>query len=223
MCKIRRHACLIAQILRSKVVIMLARTPQGSKVRNRANMPYLTSEMQQILTRVEKATGDSALVQSIHFTPTLMTFARRFVMGGCTIVTDTMLSLTAADTQLLKQLGLEIKCFIDDPGVIAAAEKKHVTRAEIAVDYAMSLPGMKLFVIGSAPMALNKLLLRNQLLPMHDVAVLATPTGYASVVQLKERAWESNLPAIVTRGHMGGAQAAMAILHALLIEISSAK
>lgn len=200
----------------------MVRGMQTGKGRHRTNMPYLTSEMQQILSRVEQVTNDSALVQSIHFSPTALTFVRRLLMGGGTIITDTMLSLSAADTKLIKQLGLEITCFIDDPSVIAAAEKKRVTRAEIAVDHAMSLPGLKLFVVGSAPMALSKLLTRNSLLPLHDVAILATPTGYASVVHLKERAWESNLPVIVTRGHKGGAQAAMSILHSLLIETGNA-
>lgn len=186
-------------------------------------MPYLTSEMQQVLARVEKATADPALAQSIHFSPTAMTFIRRLVMSGGTIITDTMLSLTSADARLLQSLGLQITCFIDDPTVIAAAEKKRVTRAEIAVDHALTVPGLKLFLVGSAPMALSKLLLRNQLLPLHDVGILATPTGYASVVQLKERAWESNLPVVVTRGHMGGVQAALAILHALLTEAGEAQ
>jgi len=204
------------QISRTKQVMDLVRTPQGGRNRHGANMSYLTSEMQQILSRVEQETGDTALVQSIHFSPTALTFIRRLTMGGGTIITDTMLSLSAADSKLLKQHSLEITCFIDDPNVISAAEKKRVTRAEIAVDHAMTLPGMKLFVVGSAPMALNKLLTRNDLLPMHDVGILAAPTGYASVVQLKERAWESNLPVIVTRGHKGGIQAAMSILHALL-------
>ncbi|MBQ3223366.1 MAG: precorrin-8X methylmutase [Clostridia bacterium] len=196
----------------------MARNGQTWKQRHRANMPYLTSEMQQILTRVEQATADTSLVQSIHFSPTALTFIRRLVLSGGTIITDTMLSLSSADTKLIEQLGLTITCFIDDPNVISAAEKKRVTRAEIAVEHAMNLPGMKLFVIGSAPMALNKLLTRNELLPMHDVAILAAPTGYASVVQLKERAWESTLPVVVTRGHKGGVQAAMHILHALLQE-----
>lgn len=197
------------------------RGSQTNKGRHRTNMPYLTSEMSQILTRIEQETGDSALVQSIHFSPTALTFIRRLITGKGTIITDTMLCLTGADTQLLNQLGLNIACYIDDPDVIAAAEKKRVTRAEIAVDQAMSVPGLKLFVVGSAPMALSKLLTRNSLLPMHDVAILATPTGYASVVQLKERAWESNLPVIVTRGHKGGATAALSILHAVLIEADS--
>lgn len=87
-------------------------------------MSYLTSEMQQILSRVEQETGDTALVQSIHFSPTALTFIRRLTMGGGTIITDTMLSLSAADSKLLKQHSLEITCFIDDPNVISAAEKK---------------------------------------------------------------------------------------------------
>lgn len=181
-------------------------------------MPYLTSEMSQILAHIEHETGDTALVQSIHFSPTAMTFIRRFISGKGTIITDTMLSLGGADKQLISDLGLTITCYIDDPGVIAAAEKRRVTRAEVAVDQALVVPGMKLFVIGSAPMALSKLLTRNSLLPMHDVAILATPTGYANVVQLKERAWESTLPVIVTRGHKGGAPAAMTILNAVLAE-----
>jgi len=204
-----------------KAVMDLVRNPAGGRNRHATNMPYLTSEMQQILNRVQQETGDTSLVQSIHFSPTALTSIRRLVLGGGTIITDTMLSLSAADNKLLEQFNLNITCFIDDPVVISAAEKKRVTRAEIAVDHAMSLPGMKLFVIGSAPMALSKLLTRNELLPIHDAAILATPTGYANVVQLKERAWESNLPVIVTRGHKGGMQAAMSILHALLLETGS--
>ncbi len=197
------------------------RNPQSNKGRQRSCMPYLTGEMSQILARVEKETDDSTLVQSIHFSPTAMTFIRRLISGKGTVIADTSIAYSGVDTKAIEALGLKLECFIDDPSVINAAEKKHVTRAEISVDQGLALPGMKLFVIGSAPMALKKLLTRNQLLPMHDVAIIATPTGYASVVQLKERAWESNLPIIVTRGHKGGAVAASTILNALLAESCS--
>ena len=181
-------------------------------------MPYVTSEMSQILQRVESDTGDQALVQSIHFSSTALTFIRRLAAAGGIIIADTMLTLTGADTDRLRELGLTLACYIEDPDVLAAAEKRHVTRAEIAVDYALSLSGLKLFLVGSAPMALSRLLACHQLSPLKDVGVIAAPAGYASVVQLKERLWESGLPVVVARGRKGGAAAAVAMLDAVLSE-----
>ncbi len=183
-------------------------------------MPYVTSEMSQILEKISEQTGDAALTQSIHFSPTSLTFIRRLAAAQGRIIADTMLTLTGVDSARLRQLGLSLSCFIDDPQVIASAEKRRVTRAEIAVDHALQLPGPKLFLIGSAPMALSRLLACHQLSPLRDVGVIAAPTGFASVVQLKERLWESDLPVIVARGRKGGASAVMAMLSAVLSEMS---
>ncbi len=181
-------------------------------------MPYVTSEMSQILEKIESETGDPALIQSIHFSSTALTFIRRLAAAQGMIIADTMLTLTGADSDRLHQLGLSLACYIDDPEVLSTAEKRRVTRAEIAVDHALSLPGPKLFLVGSAPMALSRLLACHQLAPLKDVGVIAAPTGYASVVQLKERLWESGLPVVVARGRKGGAAAAVSMLNAVLSE-----
>ncbi len=181
-------------------------------------MPYVTSEMAAVMQRVEQETGDQVLVQSLHFSPTALALVRRVMMSGGSVVVDTTLALNDIDQAMSDKLGLNLHCFIDDPHVVATAAQRRITRAEIAMDYALSLQGVKLLLIGSAPMALARLLKLKQQEPMCDVVVLAMPTGFASVVQLKERLWESGLPCIVVRGKKGGTQAAAALLNALMSE-----
>ena len=62
-------------------------------------------------------------------------------------------------------------------------------------------------VVGSAPAAINRMITRRQHEPMSDVCVLAASTGFASVVQLKERLMDSDLTSIVVRGKKGGVPA----------------
>ena len=111
-------------------------------------------------------------------------------------------------------------CFIDDPHVVYLAEQRHVTRAEVAVDYGLAVAGSKLMVVGSAPAAINRIISRRQHEPLSDVCVLAAPTGFASVVQMKERLMDSDLTSIVVRGKKGGVQTTAALLNAILREIA---
>lgn len=98
------------------------------------------------------------------------------------------------------QNGARVMCFIDEPYVVSLAEARRATRAEVAVDHALALPGPKLMVVGSAPTALHRLVQRRQSAPMTDVCVLTALSGFASAIQLKERLWESDLASIVVRG-----------------------
>ncbi len=188
------------------------------KSRHAAAMPYVTSEMAAIMEHVKAETSDEALAQGIHFSPTALTLVRRVMMTGGTIVADTGLALSDIDKQSARKLGVSTVCYLDDPQVLALAEQKRTTRAEVALDFALSQPGVKLLVVGSAPTALDRLLRRHQAEAQSDLVVLAAPTGFASVVQLKERIWESDLPAIVVRGKRGGTSAAVSIVNALMAE-----
>ena len=176
--------------------------------------------MSAILSAVEQETNDKALAQSIYFSPTALTHIKRLIEMGGTIVADTMLVANDIDASLLGANGAKVACFIDDPQVINLAEHRHVTRAEIAVDYGLALSGPKLMVVGSAPAALNRMIYRRHHEPMSDVCVLAAPSGFASVVQLKERLLDSDLTSIVARGKKGGISATVCIVNAILREIS---
>lgn len=192
----------------------------GSGGRHRAVNPYVSQGVTNIIRAVVADTNDPALAQSIYFGPTALTHIKRLIETGGSIITDTTLLANDLDTSLLGSGGAKVLCYIDDPQVVSLAEQRHVTRAEVAVDMGLSVQGPKLMVVGSAPAAINRMIHRRQHEPMSDVCVLAAPTGFASVIQLKERLMESDLNAIVVRGKKGGVPTTVALLNAILREIA---
>ena len=197
---------------------MIKRSTDGK--RHRMGIPYINQELSSILAAVEAETGDHTLAQSIYFSPTALTHVKRLLEQGGTIVTDTTLIANDIDKTLLGGKGASVCCYIDDPQVDMLAEQRRITRAEVAMDYGLAITGLKLMVIGSAPAAIHRLISRRQHEPMSDVCVLAAPSGFASVVQLKERLLESNIASIIVRGKKGGVVATAAIMNAILREIN---
>lgn len=189
---------------------------------NRHNfaMPYLTADMSSILDDIEKNSNEKNITQCLYFSPTALTHIRRLLDTGGTIITDTNLLSAGIDETLMGNKGAAVRCFIDDAQVIEIAEHRRITRAEIAVDYALSVSGLKLIVVGSAPSAINRLLIRRQHEPMTDVCVLAAPSGFASVVQLKEKLVDSDMSSIVVRGKKGGIPMTITLVNAILKEIA---
>lgn len=188
--------------------------------RRHADKPYTNPQVDDILKAVEEETHDRSLTQSIYFGPTALTHIKRLIETGGSIVTDTMLVANDIDASLLGDNGAKVICFIDDPQVVAIAEQRRITRAEVAVDYGLALPGAKLMVVGSAPSAIFRMIARRQREPLSDVCVLAAPSGFASVIQSKERLMDSDLNAIVVRGKKGGIPATVAIVNAILRSIA---
>ena len=198
----------------------LYRRLSGSGGRHRVANPYVSQGVSNILRAVEAELKDPSLAQSIYFGPTALTHIKRVLETGGTLIADTTLVASNIDASLLGNAGAKLVSFIDDPQVVALAELRHVTRAEVAVDCGLAVEGPKLMVVGSAPAAINRMINRRQHEPMSDVCVLAAPTGFASVIQLKERLIDSDLNAIVVRGKKGGISTTAALLNAILREIS---
>lgn len=180
----------------------------------------MNQSIANILKTVEEETKDPALPKSIAFGPTALTHIRRLTETGGSIITDTSLLANDINTNLLGNKGARVMSFIDDPGVVSLAAQRRITRAEVAVDYGLAVPGPKLLVIGSAPAAINRIIQRRQREPMSEVCVLAAPNAFASAVQIKERLLESGITSIVVRGKKGGIPATVALLNAILLEIS---
>jgi len=152
----------------------------------------------------------------MHFSPGVISRIQRQMNLGLSIIADSKLVYSGIDRELCQQLPVRVECFMDDPQVVTFATQKRTTRAEIAVDRALSLPGPKLIVVGSAPMALNRLLQLHAQHPLREVCIIAAANGFANIVELKERIWESGLPCIVVRGRKGGAASAISITNALI-------
>ena len=177
---------------------------------------YPTEEVLNLISYVEAETGDTGIRQSMHFSPGVISRIQRQMGLGLSIIADSNLVMSGIDHELCAQLPVRVECFMDDPQGVSFATQKRITRAEIAVDRALALPGPKLIVVGSAPKALNRLLQIHAQNPLREVCIIAAATGFANIVELKERIWESGLPCIVVRGRKGGAASAIAITNALI-------
>ena len=195
------------------------RKAPGGDSRHRKGISYMTPEIANIISTVENENKDPSLGESIYFGPTALTHVKRLLEMGGTIITDTTLIANDINPVLLGGKGARIQCFIDDPQVVSLAVQRRVTRAEVAVDVGLAVSGPKLMVVGSAPAAINRVILRRQHEPMSDVCVLAAPTGFASVVQMKERLIDSDLTSIVVRGKKGGVPVTVSLVNAILKEI----
>ena len=196
---------------------MYNKFPSG---RHHAGTPYVNQGVANIISAVEEETKDHSLTQSLYFGPTALTHIKRLIDMGGSIITDTTLVANDIDVSLMGTKGARVLCFIDDPQVVSLAEQRRATRASVAVDVGLAVPGPKLMVVGSAPAAISRILTRRQHEPMSDVCVLAAPTGFASVIQLKERLMDCDLTSIVVRGKKGGISATVSILNAILREIA---
>ena len=199
----------------------MARQALRSAVPRGTSMPYINADVSEIISSIEKEIGGNQLTQSLQFSPTAFTHIKRLVEAGGTIITDTTLIASDINQSLLEGTSTSVRCFIDDPQVMQLAEIRRTTRAEVAIDVGLSIPGPKLVVISSAPAALSRVLLRRQREPLSDVCVLAAPTGFASVVQLKERLRESDMAFIVVRGKRGGNAVTSTILNAILSRVKT--
>lgn len=177
---------------------------------------YPTEDVLNIISKVENETGDPGIRQSIHFSTGVISRIERQLSLGCTIVADSKLVYSGINRDVCSSLPIRMECFMDDPLVVNFATQKRTTRAEIAVERALSIPGPKLLVVGSAPMALNRLLQLHEQTPLREICVVAAANGFANIVELKERIWESGIPCIVIRGRKGGATSAIAITNALI-------
>lgn len=198
---------------------MYRKTPGGDN-RHRKGTSYMTPEIANIIGAVEAENKDSSLGESIYFGPTALTHVKRLLEMGGSIITDTTLIANDIDNSLFGESKARIQCFIDDTQVVSLAAQRRVTRAEVAVDMGLAVPGPKLMIVGSAPAAINRMIMRRQHEPMSDVCVLAAPTGFASVVQMKERLIDSDLTSIVVRGKKGGVPVTVSLINAILREIA---
>lgn len=177
---------------------------------------FSSPETDEIVNRLRARTGDERLASGTEFSPTAVSMIRRVLRGEGTIVPDTEPLAASIRVALPDNTRTEVTCFLEDRAVALLAESKHITRAEVAADVALSRPGAKVMIIGTAPAALARLIENRRTLPMSDVVVVATVSGFAQAVELKERLRDSGLSYIVIRGRCGGPTAADALMKSVI-------
>ena len=182
----------------------------------------LDPEQAPILKRVIHTTADFDYADNLYFSADAVALAKEAIRGGATVVTDTQMALSGINKKTLARFGGEVKCFMSDEDVAAAAKAQGVTRARISMDKGAALGENVIFAVGNAPTALIRLreLIDSGYRPK---LIIGVPVGFVNVVPSKELIIETDVPCIVARGRKGGSNVAACIVNALLYSLDPAR
>ena len=171
-----------------------------------------------VVRRLIHTTADFELLDLIRFSEGAVRAGIRAIEAGATIVTDTEMARCAIPPRRLAPFGCAVRCFMNDPEVVAAAKAAGSTRAALAVDFALDLPGPLIFAIGNAPTALLRLLARIDGGAPAPALVVGMPVGFVNAAQSKALLMtRADVPWIAIAGRKGGSALAGATINALAI------
>jgi precorrin-8X/cobalt-precorrin-8 methylmutase len=174
-----------------------------------------TDEEKIIAKRMIHTTGDFEYRKIIVFKKDFISEAKKAILSGSKIFTDTKMAYTGINKPALAKAGCELRCFIDYERVFKMSKEKGTTRSACAVDLAVE-EGIDIFVIGNAPTALFRVLELVKEGKVNPKFIVGVPVGFVGAAESKEYLREFNLPSISTVGNKGGSNVAASIINALL-------
>ena len=170
----------------------------------------------EVARRLIHTSADFELLKLLRFSPGAVEAGVAALRAGAVIVTDTHMCRMGIPERRLIPLGCSTVCFMNDLGVIAKAKEQGSTRARVAVDHAVRLPGPVIFAIGNAPTALLRLLeLMDQGLAAPRL-VVGMPVGFVNAAESKDLlVGRTDIPFVSISGRKGGSPLAAACVNAL--------
>ena len=176
-----------------------------------------------IVRRLIHTTADFELLDLVRFSADAVQAGLTALDQGATIITDTEMARCAIPLRRLQPFGCTVRCFMNDPGVVAAAAAAGSTRAALAVDCALDLAGPLIFAIGNAPTALLRLIKRLDGGAPPPALVIGMPVGFVNAAESKALLQtRADVPWITIKGRKGGSALAGATVNALALLLRAA-
>jgi precorrin-3B C17-methyltransferase len=134
------------------------------------------------------------------------------------IITDVRMVGSGIRKAIVDKLGIEVKCYLDDPRTDRVAKEMNTTRTQAGVLLAVNEHPDALYAFGNAPTALIELTKHIRRGVANPCGVIAAPVGFVNV---KESKWRlkygcSNIPCVIVEGRKGGSNVAATIINAIL-------
>ena len=180
----------------------------------------LPTEEELITKRVIHTSADFDYADTMTYSKDAVAIAKRLLIQGADIVTDTNMALSGINKNALKKLGGEAHCFMADEDVAKKAKERGTTRAAVSMEKAKGIRRPVIFAVGNAPTALLQLYEMIQAGSFFPSFIIGVPVGFVNVEAAKELIMETEVPYIVNRGRKGGSNVAAAICNALLYELT---
>jgi precorrin-8X/cobalt-precorrin-8 methylmutase len=178
---------------------------------------HFTFEEWSIVRRMIHTTADFEYKEVARIHPDAITAGIGAIRNGKTIVTDTNMVRVGIRKGELNRFGVSVKCYMDDPRVKNAAEAAGTTRANAAVDAAVSDMKDGIYVVGNAPTALLRLIELVERGKAKPALIVGLPVGFVNAAESKAALIELDYPYISNAGRKGGSNVAASVINALAI------
>ena len=118
----------------------------------------------------------------------------------------------------LQRLGVDAKCYLDDPRVKQMAEEKGITRTQAGIRLAVEdYPTDAIFAFGNAPTALMELCELIRKGKAHPAGIIAAPVGFVHVRESKHMVKPfKDIPKLIVEGRKGGSNLAATLVNSIL-------
>lgn len=134
-----------------------------------------------------------------------------------TIVTDVTMVTSGIRKGALERLGIEAKCYLQDPRVGEMAAAEGITRTQAGIRLAVEEHPDALFAFGNAPTALMELCGLVRKGKAHPAGIIAAPVGFVHVRESKHMVKPfKEIPKIIVEGRKGGSNLAATLCNAIL-------
>ncbi|KKM13084.1 hypothetical protein SY88_00570 [Clostridiales bacterium PH28_bin88] len=169
-----------------------------------------------VIRRMVHTTGDPEVARLAVVHPRAVAAGLMALGPGKCILTDVRMVEAGISSRRLGQLGMNVKCAIDDPEVAAEASRRRETRAMVAMRRLAPYMDGHIVAIGNAPTALFQVIEMIKAGMVHPALVVGTPVGFVGAAESKQVLEELSIPFITLRGTKGGSAVAAAAVNALL-------
>jgi len=170
-----------------------------------------------IVRRMIHTSADFEYLESIRFHPDAITRGLDAIRSGKTVVTDTNMARAGIRKADLQRFGVSVKCYISDPEVRKIAIAKGSTRAEAAVDAAISDLNGGIYAVGNAPTALLRLIEQVRKKAVDPALIIGFPVGFVNAAESKAELMTLDCPYITNIGRKGGSNIAASVVNALTL------
>ena len=134
-----------------------------------------------------------------------------------TIVTDVTMVTSGIRKGALERLGIEAKCYLQDPRVAEMAAAEGITRTQAGIRLAVEEHPDALFAFGNAPTALMELCDLVRKGKAHPAGIIAAPVGFVHVRESKHMVKPfKEIPKLIVEGRKGGSNLAATLCNAIL-------
>lgn len=152
---------------------------------------------------------DEGAVEGLH---------EAFVSGRLKhIITDVTMVVSGIRKGALDRMGIEAKCYLNDPRVVEMAKEKGITRTQAGIRLAVKEHPDALFAFGNAPTALMELCELVRKGQANPSGIIAAPVGFVNVRESKHMVKPFvNVPKIIVDGRKGGSNLAATLVNSIL-------